>query len=114
MASTTPDRSPLEPVFAGYTHIPHAFAEQFFHGEDRPYGMTLEGVMHRIWHRPAVLGPVFRLLGKLGILVPYNAEDVSTSLVVQSGRRPDRWRLSCLGPYVRFRAAGPIQNDHHL
>ena len=86
MHTTIPSRSPLEPVFAGYPRIPFAFAEQFLHGDDLPYGMTLDGVMHRIWHRPAVLGPLFWALGKIGVLVPYNAVDVPTTLVVRPGR----------------------------
>ena len=85
MTPTIPSRSPLDPVFAGHPRIPFAFAEQFLHGEDRPYGMRLEGVMQRIWHRPAVLGPLFWLLGKLGILVAHNAEDVPATLVVRPG-----------------------------
>jgi hypothetical protein len=84
--TTTPSRSPLEPIFAGYPHIPFAFVEQFLHGDDLPYRVTLDGVMHRIWHRPAVLGPLFWALAKLGILVPYNAAGVPTTLTVRPGR----------------------------
>ena len=86
MTSPSPSRSPLDPVFAGHEQIPFAFAEQFLHGEDLPYGMRLEGEMQKIWHRPLVLGPLFWLLGKLGILVAQNAEDVPTTLVVRPGR----------------------------
>ena len=86
MTPPTPVHSPLEPVFAGHDRIPFAFAEQFLHREDLPYGVKLVGVMHRIWHRPRVLGPLFWALGKLGILVPYNAENVPTTLVVTPGR----------------------------
>jgi hypothetical protein len=85
MTSTAPARSPLEPVFAGHARIPHAFSEQFLHNEERPFGMLLEGVMETIWHRPAVLRPLFWLLGKLGILVAQNAHDVPTTLVVRPG-----------------------------
>jgi len=81
-----PVHSPLEPIFAGHEKIPFAFAEQFLHGDHLPYGMKLVGVMHRIWHRPRVLSPLFWALGKLGILVPHNAQNIATSLVVTAGR----------------------------
>lgn len=77
--------SPLDPVFAGHTDVPFAFAEQFFHHDELPYGMRLEGVMHRVWHRPAVLAPLFRLLGKIRILVPETGEEVPTTLTVRPG-----------------------------
>jgi hypothetical protein len=86
MTTPTPIHSPLEPIFAGDDQVPFAFAEQFLHGEHLPYEMKLVGVMHRIWHRPRALAPLFRALGKLGILVPYNAENIPTSLVVTPGR----------------------------
>jgi hypothetical protein len=86
MNISTPRRSPLEFVFAGHDRIPFAFVEQFLHGEDLPYAMKLDGTMHRIWHRPAILAPLFWALGKIGILVPHNAEKVPTELVVTPGR----------------------------
>ena len=86
MSISTLIHSPLEPVFTGHDSIPFAFVEQFLHGEHLPYGMKLVGVMHRIWHRPRWLAPLFWALGKLGILVPHNAENVPTSLVVTPGR----------------------------
>lgn len=86
MTTPRPSLSPLEPVFSGQARMPHAFAEQFLHSDEYPYGMRLEGVMHRIWHRPAALGPMFRLLGKLGLLVPHNGDEVPTTLVVWPGR----------------------------
>jgi len=86
MSTPSPTHSPLEPVFAGHSQIPFAFSEQFLHGDHLPYGMKLVGVMHRIWHRPRVLSPLFWVLGKVGILVPHNAENIPTSLVVTPGR----------------------------
>lgn len=90
MPSTTPSAptlsSPLDPVFAGHTEVPFAFREQFFHREDLPYGMRLEGVMHRVWHRPRALRPLFRLLGRIGILVPEEGTEVATTLTVRPGR----------------------------
>jgi len=85
MDCTPPLDSPLDPVFARHSRIPFAFAEQFFHRDDLPYGMRLEGVMHRVWHRPRVLGPLFRLLGRIGILVPETGEEVPTTLTVRPG-----------------------------
>jgi Domain of unknown function (DUF4166) len=86
MSTLAPIHSPLEPVFAGNHAIPFAFAEQFLHGEHLPYSMKLVGVMHRIWHRPKVLSLLFWALGKVGVLVPYNAQNIPTSLVVTPGR----------------------------
>ncbi len=82
----TPVHSPLEPIFAGHEFIPLAFREQFLHGDHLPYEMKLDGVMHRIWHQPRALGPLFWLLGQLGILVPHNAVNVPTTLLVTRGR----------------------------
>lgn len=93
MKRSAPNRSPLDPVFEGHARVPFAFAEQFLHSDDRPYGMRLDGAMKKIWHQPAVLSPLFRLLGKLGILVPYQGEDIPTSLIVRPGRDPED------GPY---------------
>lgn len=78
-------RSPLDPVFQGHTEIPSAFREQFFHRNDLPFGMRLEGVMHRVWHKPRWLGPLFRFLGKMRILVPQTGEEVPTTLTVRPG-----------------------------
>lgn len=43
---------------------------------------------------PRVLGPLFRLLGRMGILVPYEGTEVPTTLTV----RPGRSRLDGLSP----------------
>lgn len=47
--------------------------------------MRLDGVMHRVWHQPRMLGPLFRLLGRMGILVPFEGTDVPTTLTVRPG-----------------------------
>jgi hypothetical protein len=109
MSTPPPVHSPLEPVFAGHDRVPFAFAEQFLHGEHLPYGMKLVGALHRIWHRPRALAPLFWALGRVGILVPYNAENVPTSLVVTPGRSAldgvfHVWdRTLAFSPPVRFR-----------
>jgi hypothetical protein len=86
MNISIPTRSPLEFVFSGHERTPFPFVEQFLHDEDLPYGMRLDGTMHRIWHRPAILTPLFWALGKMGILVPHKAENVPTTLVVSPGQ----------------------------
>lgn len=86
MHSTPQLSSPLDPVFEGHTDVPFAFAEQFFHRDDLPYDMRLEGVMHRVWHRPRFLAPLFRVLGRMRILVPHTGEEVPTTLTVRPGR----------------------------
>jgi hypothetical protein len=118
MASPTRAPSPLDPVFAGHTHIPFALSEQFLHNEECPYGMRLDGVMTRIWYRPASLGPLFWLLGKLGILVPRKAVDVPTTLVVRPGQNSNDglyhiWdRTFAMAKPVRFRTT--ILSDPEL
>jgi|SRR5579859_896955 len=95
--ATTPVFSPLEPIFASFTgQIPLEFREQFLHSVDYPYGMLLEGLMHDVWHKPGWLGPVYWVLGKLGILVPYNGREVPTTVrivpgVYANGRLFHRW-----------------------
>lgn len=102
--------TPLAPVFAGHdaASIPVAFRDQFLATPERPYDVILEGVMHRIWHRPAWLGPLFALLGRLGILVPRTGEAIPTTLVVVPGYLPDgapyhEWnRTFAFDPPIRF------------
>lgn len=111
MTPKHPERSPLEPVFEGHTRIPFAFREQFMHTADHPYGMRLDGVMHTIWHKPAYLRPLFRALARIGILVPHNATEVVTELVVRPGRDPELgliqvWDRTFFFPNpVRFRTS---------
>jgi hypothetical protein len=78
--------TPLDKVFQGYdTEIPAAFREQFLATPERPYDVVLEGKMHRIWHRPKWLKPLFSFLGLFGILVPKAGEDIPTKLFVKPG-----------------------------
>ena len=83
--------TPLSQVFAGYTddQLPRAFREQFFATPEQDYDVVLEGVMHKIWHRPRWLKPLFVLFGWLGILVPKTGEGVPTKLAVVPGRLPN-------------------------
>lgn len=41
--------------------------------------------MHRVWHRPRWLAPLFRVLGRMRILVPETGEEVPTTLTVRPG-----------------------------
>lgn len=65
--------------------LPIAFHDQFLATPEREYDVVLEGVMHRIWHRPRWLKPLFIFLGKLGILVPRTGEAIPTKLEVVPG-----------------------------
>ena len=79
-------QTPLAPVFAGHeATLPVAFREQFLATPEQDYQVVLEGVMHRIWHRPTWLKPLFRLLGRLGILVPRTGQGVAATLEVKPG-----------------------------
>ncbi len=78
--------TPLQQVFEAYEHItPFAFKEQFLATPERPYNIVLEGVMHKIWHHPRWLKPLFYLLGKIGILVPQQGENIPAQLEVVPG-----------------------------
>ncbi|MFZ5876117.1 MAG: DUF4166 domain-containing protein [Nitrospirota bacterium] len=101
--------SPLEPVLTQYgDQIPLAFHDQFLLSPGHPYGVTLDGVMHRIWHKSPSLRPLFWILGKLRILVPYPGHDIPTSLVVlagydSTGQPYHQWkRTFCFNPPVSF------------
>lgn len=108
MIRAMPIHSPLEPIFAGHHAIPFAFAEQFLHGPHLPYGIKLVGVMHRIWHRPRFLTPLFYLLGKIGILVPFYSR-VATDPILGQMYPPDDMagaEQRLLG-FLTFRMGGP-------
>jgi Domain of unknown function (DUF4166) len=82
--------TPLSQVFANYTddQLPRAFREQFLATPERDYDVVLEGVMHRIWHRPTWLKPLFVFFGWLGILVPRTGEHIPAKLAVVPGTLP--------------------------
>jgi GNAT superfamily N-acetyltransferase len=83
-------QTPFSRVFAGYEYqLPQAFREQFLVAPESEQFIRLEGRMHRIWHRPVWLKPVFALLGMIGVLVPRIGQDIPTRLVVLPGRLPD-------------------------
>lgn len=84
---TGPRSSPLEPIFAhADAHsIPLAFREQFLHSAAYPYGMALQGHMESVWYRPRWLAPLFKLLGRMGILVPRIGRNVPVTLEVLPG-----------------------------
>lgn len=83
--------TPLASVFEGYREeeLPLEFREQFLATPERDYRVVLEGVMHRIWHRPRWLKPLFALLGRLGILVSQPGEAIPTTLEVIPGYLPN-------------------------
>lgn len=102
--------SPMDAVFAKHSGcpIPDAFKEQFLATPERDYDVVLEGVMHRIWHRPAWLKPLYVLLGWLGILVPRQGQNIPTKLVVVPGYLPNgepyhEWnRTFAFDPPIQF------------
>ncbi len=82
--------TPLARVFVGHeTQLPFAFREQFLASPERDYQVVLEGVMHKIWHRPVWLKPLFVFLGWFGILVPKTGNEIPTKLVVVPGYLPN-------------------------
>ena len=105
-----PRGSPLDPIFhAAAAPVPAAFRAQFLYRDDLSYRVRLEGVLHRVWHRPRVLAPLFRMLGRAGILIPYRGQNVPTTLDVipsrdAQGRPVHRWSRTMRFPgrVVRF------------
>jgi hypothetical protein len=82
--------TPLTKVFSGYEHsLPVAFEDQFLATPERTYDVILKGVMHRIWHRPKWLKPLFIFLGWLGILVSRMGGAIPTTLTVVPGYLPN-------------------------
>ncbi len=82
--------SPLEPIFeAADAPVPAAFRAQFLHSVEDPTKIVLEGTLHRVWHRPAWLRPLFLILGRLHILVPDTGLEIPTTLEVITNRLPD-------------------------
>lgn len=78
--------SPLEPLTRGReAALPLAFREQFCRTPDESFRVVLVGLMHEIRY-PRILTPLFRVLGRLRILVPRAGHDVPTRLVVRPGR----------------------------
>ena len=85
-----------------------AFREQFLATPERDYDVVLEGVMHKIWHHPAWLKPLFKVLGVLGILVPKAGQNIPTKLIVVPGYLPNgepyhEWnRIFAFEPPIKF------------
>ncbi len=103
--------SPFEPIFAPHGDaVPYALREQFYASPDDPFDVVLKGKMHRVWHKPAWLGPLMWALGKCGILVPEKGRDVPMTLRIiarrgRSGRPVHRYVRTFYFPkrLVRFR-----------
>lgn len=78
--------SPLSKIFSRYENqLPRAFVDQFLASPERNYDVVLEGEMHRIWHHPRWLKPLFVVLGVFGILVPKTGNAIPAKLVVVPG-----------------------------
>jgi hypothetical protein len=86
-----PKDAPMEAIFSGYAteSIPFPFREQFLRSPKEDFRVVLEGTLHRIWHRPRFLSPLFRLLARAQILLPYAGLEIPTTLEVGTGRLPD-------------------------
>lgn len=80
-----PMLSPFEAVL-DKSVLPTVFQEQFLLSVESAYTVQFEGRMNRIWHRPAWLGPVFRLLARFNILFAETGRDVAASMRIIGGR----------------------------
>ena len=73
--------------------------------------MTLEGVMHDVWHKPGWLGPVYWALGKLGVLVPYTGREVPTTVqIVPVGH--GNVEISALASRIALPEQAPREHYH--
>lgn len=90
---------PFAPVLAPFAEaLPPAFARQFL----ASHPVQLEGLMHRVWHKP-VLRPMFWVLGRLGILVGKAGQDVPTTLSLEITEKGQLWRRTLhFTPPVQF------------
>jgi Domain of unknown function (DUF4166) len=80
--------SPLDRVFADIVDIPFAFREQFLLTPEAPHDVLLSGEMTEITF-PRLLGPIYRVLGRYGMLVPRRANHVPATLHVIARRLAD-------------------------
>jgi hypothetical protein len=99
--------SPLAPIFESDAEVPPAFQAQFLHSVHDPSRIVLEGTLHRVWHQPAWLKPLFQLLGVFRILVPDQGTEIPTTLEVVTGRLADgrpfhTWWRTMHFPTVRY------------
>lgn len=81
-------QSPLDRVFAGAGDLPFAFREQFLASPEDADDVLLVGEMAEITF-PRLLTPLFRLLGRSGMLVPRRGTNVPTTLHVRPRRLAD-------------------------
>jgi hypothetical protein len=80
-------KSPFEHIFVQSRHeVPPVFQDQFLFSSDDPHLIILEGEMQHVWHRPKWLKPLFWLMGKLSIFIPYTGENIPTKVTIQSGK----------------------------
>jgi len=62
--------------------MPRQFVDQFLRSPDETFVPLIRGTMHRVWHRPRWLAPIFRVLEKRGILVASNGSSVPMTLTM--------------------------------
>jgi uncharacterized protein (TIGR01777 family) len=80
-------QSPFFPVLGGVSEeLPEPLRDQYLVRPGDTYRVVLEGIMDRIWHRPAWLWPFFRLLAVFDILFPEQGTNVKASMVVEGLR----------------------------
>lgn len=89
MLTPAPHDSPLWPHLGPIVQrVPPVFREQFFLDSEPREAILLDGVMERIWHRPAAIRPLLLLLSALGIAVPDLATNVPTRVLIRSRYDP--------------------------
>lgn len=79
--------SPFSALLEPYgDQLPPAFREQYLLPADAPYQLELGGRMHRVWHRPMWLWPVFWLLAAGDTFFPETGHDIPARLTITAGR----------------------------
>lgn len=76
--------SPLFSVFnPSKDNLPRAFAHQFLLTDDDDHYIQLSGKMSKVYH-PTIFSPLFWILGKFGMLVPKQGENIDTEVKLKA------------------------------
>jgi hypothetical protein len=78
--------SPYLPILGRHPRsLPTVFAAQFLAAPEAGVVSRASGRLDRVWWRPRLLGPLFGVLGRAGVLIPRSGTDVPMSLTLRPG-----------------------------
>lgn len=81
--------SPFGVLFPAEGDVPQAFRDQYLVPLESPDRVVMEGTAHDVWYRPGWLGPVYRLMGRLGLMVARRGRAIPARMEVHPGWLPD-------------------------